>query len=258
MKTLTLTEKDLAPVLSAPNYVSHVVIDAIIRYCFYDEEPQFEDRLCHYIFEMVRPSFDAKKKMSRGGSARKNAGNKHASKEYRIEKEIKGQSKPNQRSIKGQSKVTEIDDKKNTSTDTCEASKSKVNQSLPKIGVKETENKEEDTPSPSNLPQTLSFTSTPIEEEKKDKEKKEMQKKVDIDEEKEISFYEQMKEHYPRVMSMRQPLTWKQYLKMTTEDGFSARLIKSILEEMENYVLLTTKYVSASLTIRSWIKRRGR
>ena len=242
MKNLNLSELDLSPLQDCEEDIRVEVQGAIVEYYFHGTIHKFNNEIAAALFKGMFRTFQIRSSRSECGAKRKGV-----SKAKSKQNESKTEAKPKQNQSKLKANVAET-----------QLVTSTFAENSKKIGVKETENKEEDTPSPSNLPQTLSFTSTPIEEEKKDKEKKEMQKKVDIDEEKEISFYEQMKEHYPRVMSMRQPLTWKQYLKMTTEDGFSARLIKSILEEMENYVLLTTKYVSASMTIRSWIKRRGR
>lgn len=222
------------------------IMRAVNEYVFSGEEPQLDGvEYAIWCLAFNRLKISRSRSHSNAGAPIGNRNNPLGRGARTNQELIKNQSKTNQEPIKNQSNVADTQSVTRV-----------IGSELVNSGVKETENKEEDTPSPSNLPQTLSFTSTPIEEEKKDKEKKEMQKKVDIDEEKEISFYEQMKEHYPRVMSMRQPLTWKQYLKMTTEDGFSARLIKSILEEMENYAMLSQRYVSANLTIRNWIRNK--
>lgn len=254
MKTLTLTEKELAPVLNAPNDVAKDVIYAIVRYCVNNEEPEFDDQLRAYIFNTVRPIYDAKKGMSRGGSAHKNAGNNHASKEHRVEKEIKGQSKPNQSLIKAQSKPPKNGSKKIASTDTCEASKSKPNQSLPKLDFKENEKEEERKEFPPNTPLVEN------KEEEKVKEKEEIQREDEDltfnEKDKAKSFEEKMKEHYPRVMSMKKPLTHDQYRKLVNEDKYKVSLIKETLEAMENSARLHKDYISSYLTLRNWIKQR--
>lgn len=84
--------------------------------------------------------------------------------------------------------------------------------------------------------------------------KKENNKKKNIQPmtEEELAFMEGMKAAYPRVMNMKEPLTLKQYQSIVSEYGADA--IKNKLEEMENWVSLSTK-VSANLTLRNWLRR---
>ena len=67
----------------------------------------------------------------------------------------------------------------------------------------------------------------------------------------EADFNRQMKEHYPRVSSMKKPLTWDQYRKL--KEKYSVEEIGHTLKCMENRANLNTRYVSAYLTILNWI-----
>ena len=137
-----------------------------------------------------------------------------------------------------------------------------ISSELVNNGIKETEKKEEIEESSLSSPTPLSIPNLEDKEEKKDKEKKEIyvykesEDKELTDEEKEDEFFKLMKEHYPRVMAMKQPLTYKQYKKLIDEDGYSSRVIKDILEQMENYAPLNRSYISANLTLRKWLKMR--
>ena len=67
----------------------------------------------------------------------------------------------------------------------------------------------------------------------------------------EADFNRQMKEHYPRVSSMKKPLTWDQYRKL--KEKYSVEEIAHTLKCMENRANLNTRYVSAYLTVLNWI-----
>ncbi len=61
-----------------------------------------------------------------------------------------------------------------------------------------------------------------------------------------------MLSRYPRVSRMRKPLTFAEMSRLCKE--YKAEAIHAQLENMENYPTLLTKYVSANLTIRKWLR----
>lgn len=65
-------------------------------------------------------------------------------------------------------------------------------------------------------------------------------------------FYEGMEKSYPRVCSLPKPLTFKQYIDIVNKYGVD--LVREKLQNMENHVPLTSKYIDAAATLRSWCK----
>ena len=88
-------------------------------------------------------------------------------------------------------------------------------------------------------------------ENKKNHISKDIRKKVKS--EKEQRFDDGMKNAYPRVMHMKQPLTYDQYNKLL-EKGYTPDVIRETLEAMENYKKLDT-YVSSYLTLNKWLSK---
>lgn len=72
----------------------------------------------------------------------------------------------------------------------------------------------------------------------------------------EREFNLKMQRSYPRVSQMQQPLTSKQMQRLLDE-GIPATKIACVLKDMENCSKLLTRYVSAYLTLRCWL-RMGR
>ena len=66
-------------------------------------------------------------------------------------------------------------------------------------------------------------------------------------------FIGELKEQYPRVMSMKAPFTYEQCVKL--RDNYSKDQIHDILSRMENYVNLHQKCRSAYLTALNWLRR---
>lgn len=102
------------------------------------------------------------------------------------------------------------------------------------------------------------FSTTREENKEKKKNKKEilncqeLLEQADTDEERD--FYANMMEHYPRICQMKLPLTYEQ-LKRLLRDGHTYEELNWTLIQMENYLPLLQKCVSANLTIRNWIRR---
>ena len=69
----------------------------------------------------------------------------------------------------------------------------------------------------------------------------------------EDSFIDELKKDYPRVMSMNEPLTFKQCTKLV--ESYSKDQIRDILSRMENFKDLLKNYESAYLTALNWLKR---
>ena len=70
--------------------------------------------------------------------------------------------------------------------------------------------------------------------------------------EEELAFHNGMKEKYPRVMGMKEPLSLRQFQSIKSE--YNVEAIKNKLEEMENWESLTKKH-SANLTLRNWLRK---
>lgn len=68
-----------------------------------------------------------------------------------------------------------------------------------------------------------------------------------------ISFLNLLREKYPSVMKMKQPLTIEQCQKLKV--SYTPEQINSILEDMENMNELNKKYKSAYLTANKWLQR---
>lgn len=68
-------------------------------------------------------------------------------------------------------------------------------------------------------------------------------------------FARRMKEHYPRICRLKDPLSFLQYQRLIA-DGYTVEAIGSMLRQMENYEPLLKKCHSANLTIRNWMRRR--
>lgn len=71
----------------------------------------------------------------------------------------------------------------------------------------------------------------------------------------ERDFYANMMEHYPRVCQMKLPLTYEE-LKRLLRDRHTYEELNWTLIQMENYLPLLKKCVSANLTLRNWIRRQ--
>ncbi len=65
-------------------------------------------------------------------------------------------------------------------------------------------------------------------------------------------FYLCMKAEYPRVCQMAQPLTFAEMQRLLND--FPKESIHAVLNDMENFPKLLTKYLSANRTLRKWIK----
>jgi DNA-binding transcriptional regulator YhcF (GntR family) len=66
-------------------------------------------------------------------------------------------------------------------------------------------------------------------------------------------FEKWLDEHAPRVHKMKEPFTIKQFLEI--KELAAAEIVRDVLKAMHNRGDLLTKYRSANLTFRSWIKR---
>ena len=71
----------------------------------------------------------------------------------------------------------------------------------------------------------------------------------------EQDFHEKMKERFPNVMAMKEPLSLEQYHKLLSE--FGKDVVVDKLEAMENYAPLRKNNLSANKTIRNWIRRES-
>ena len=71
----------------------------------------------------------------------------------------------------------------------------------------------------------------------------------------ELAFHNGMKDKYPRVMGMKEPLSLKQYQSIKLE--YDVESIKNKLEEMENWESISKKH-SANLTLRNWLRKEQR
>lgn len=71
--------------------------------------------------------------------------------------------------------------------------------------------------------------------------------------EKEKAFVAKMKERFPRIMKMKEPLTYKQSQRL--KEDYSEELLLDVMERMENYPNLYKCGISANLTIRNWCRR---
>lgn len=69
----------------------------------------------------------------------------------------------------------------------------------------------------------------------------------------EETFIKKMKEKFPRIMRMEQPLTLEQAKKL--KGKYDSDLIYKIMSEMENWKPLLKNRVSANLTINEWCQR---
>jgi hypothetical protein len=84
-----------------------------------------------------------------------------------------------------------------------------------------------------------------------DESTKSTRKKELTEEEKE--YQEKMREKFPRIMKMEQPLTLEQAKKL--KEKYDRDMLKQIMQEMENWKPLLTKSVSAYRTIINWCNR---
>lgn len=64
------------------------------------------------------------------------------------------------------------------------------------------------------------------------------------------TFIVKMKERFPRIMRMEQPLTLEQAKKL--KEDFDKDLLTKVMFDLENYKPLLKKYVSAYKTLRNW------
>ena len=80
---------------------------------------------------------------------------------------------------------------------------------------------------------------------------KSTRKKELTEEEKE--YQEKMREKFPRIMKMEQPLTLKEARKL--KEKYDNDMLKQIMHEMENWKPLLKKSVSAYMTIINWCNR---
>lgn len=84
-----------------------------------------------------------------------------------------------------------------------------------------------------------------------DESTKSTRKKELTEEEKE--YQEKMREKFPRIMKMEQPLTLEQAKKL--KEKYDSDMLKKIMQEMENWRPLLKKSVSAYMTIINWCNR---
>lgn len=84
-----------------------------------------------------------------------------------------------------------------------------------------------------------------------DESTKSTRKKELTEEEKE--YQEKMREKFPRIMKMEQPLTLKEAKKL--KEKYNSDMLKQIMQEMENWKPLLKKSVSAYMTIINWCNR---
>lgn len=84
-----------------------------------------------------------------------------------------------------------------------------------------------------------------------DESTKSTRKKELTEEEKE--YQEKMREKFPRIMKMEQPLTLEQAKKL--KGKYDSDMLKQIMQEMENWKPLLKKSVSAYMTIINWCNR---
>lgn len=83
---------------------------------------------------------------------------------------------------------------------------------------------------------------------------KELSKKVEVNEEykeKENNFLAYMKEHYPLVQRMRDPLKYDEFLKLCAT--YERETIYNVLSDMNNWAELRKKRVSAYQTAIKWL-----
>ncbi len=72
----------------------------------------------------------------------------------------------------------------------------------------------------------------------------------------EQNFINFMHENFPRICSMRESLTYKQYKNIRDRLGYTFDQIREVLMAMENKPQLQTKYISANLTLQNWLRIR--
>lgn len=84
-----------------------------------------------------------------------------------------------------------------------------------------------------------------------DESTKSTRKKELTEEEKE--YQEKMREKFPRIMKMEQPLTLEEARKL--KEKYNSDMLKQIMHEMENWKPLLKKSVSAYMTIINWCNR---
>ena len=236
MKTLKLTDLDLYPLQACEESMRIEIIGALVEYYFNDTIHQFNDPQTELVFSVVLSSFQLKKTKS-------NARLKEARKKTKS-KQNQNRTKTNQKQNENKIKTVLAEAQGVTEEN------GKINEKTSDKENEKIEEKEKVSPI------------TPLQEDKedrKDKEKKEIYiyKENLSEEEIEIEFRKRMKERYPRVMSMKQPLTYAQYRRLRDERSYSKELIQDILLDMENFNNLH-KYVSANLTIQQWIKIKQR
>lgn len=247
MKTLNLSPTQLQIFNGFSKEVVSEALYAVYSYCVLGEMVvDFKNETSSVLFKCLLPQLEIKIKKSKAGT-----NGLGTPKTNQKQNENKSKTKRKQNENKTKTQVTNLQQVTRT-----------INKNVKKVDNKETEKKEEIEESSLSSPTPLSLPNLEDKEEKKDKEKKEIyvykesENEELTDEEKEDEFFKLMKEHYPRVMTMKQPLTYKQYKKLIDEDGYSSRVIKDILEQMENYAPLNRSYVSANLTLRKWLKMR--
>lgn len=83
---------------------------------------------------------------------------------------------------------------------------------------------------------------------------KELELELPLNEE-EVKFRSLMVENYPNVMAMRKPLKKYEYDRGVAR--FGEDTVTTVIQAMENTPKLTTKYISANLTMVDWCKRRS-
>lgn len=93
-------------------------------------------------------------------------------------------------------------------------------------------------------------TSTNVDTKKSETKKKSVYAGI-IKTPEEIDFENGMKEHYPTLSTLKEPLTLVQYRELSKD--YSSERIKDILCDMENYVPIKKKK-SVYLTARRWLK----
>lgn len=96
----------------------------------------------------------------------------------------------------------------------------------------------------------------------KNKKSTNVDKKVCVDQplfqepdELEMKYQAYMREHYPHIMKMEEPMTLKQAKQL--KEQFGDEMVMDVFNGMENDILLLKKYRSAYRTAMNWCKRRN-
>ena len=99
-----------------------------------------------------------------------------------------------------------------------------------------------------------STINSPLINNNRDKKASKEAKKAVLKTHEELQYEEKMKEMFPRIMRMEQPLTLEQAKKLK-EKYKDDDLIKKVMSDMENWKKLLKEKVSAYQTINNWCQR---